>query len=85
MPVPFHGEVGNEKSVLLLYLPILNRTRKADEIDAVAFVGCNEMLGADISGIDQVFDRSQALGGERGVDRLRAHGLMDIGRRGVGV
>jgi hypothetical protein len=83
--LPVHGEVGDEEGLLLLCLPVPDRARGPDEVDAVPLTGRDEVLGADLGGVDQMLGREEALGGERGVDRLGPHGLMDVGRSHVGV
>ena len=84
-PVPVHGEVGDEEGAFRLGSASSGPGARADQVDAVPLAGRDEVLGADIGGVDQVLGRRQPLGGERGVDRLGAHGLVDVGRRRVGV
>jgi len=72
MAIPVHGDVGDEKGILFLRLPVLDRTCETDQTDAVALARFDQVLGADVSGIDQMLGRGQALDRERGMDRLRA-------------
>src|SRR5699024_469126 len=56
-PLPVHGEVGGADRTVLLLLPALVRPCWADQVDAVAFAGDDDMGGADVARVSQVLGR----------------------------
>ena len=82
---PVHREVGGVEGSLLAGLPAQVRSRWSDQLDAVALARGDDVAAADIGRVDQVLGGGQTLGGQRVVDRLRAHRLVHVGRRRLGV
>src|ERR1700753_3646650 len=78
--LPVDREVGRAEGTLGAGLPAHVLPRWADQVDAKALTGCDEVTGADIARIDHVLGRRQALVGQRRVDRLCAHRLVYVGR-----
>src|ERR1700759_7747 len=77
---PVNREVGSTEATLGAALPAHVVPWWADQVDAEALTGCDEVTGADVACIDQVLGRRQALVGQRSVDRLCARRLMYIGQ-----
>src|SRR3954453_6130842 len=78
--LPVDRELGSAEGPLGAGLPAHVLPRWADQVDAEARMGCDELTGADVARIDQVLDRHQALIGQRHVDRLGARRLVYVGR-----
>ena len=62
-------------------LPAVIRTRRADQIDAVAFVRLRQMLGVKVAGVHELGLREQTLLREGFVDE---GGGVAVGHRGGG-
>jgi hypothetical protein len=78
-------EVSRPEGIALPVLPALVRPGWADEVDVERLVSCEQVRRTDVGGIHQMGGGGQPLGRQRRVDRLGPHGLVDVGRRGIGV
>jgi hypothetical protein len=78
-------EVSRPEGIALPVLPALVRPGWADEVDVERLVSCEQVRRTDVGGIHQMGGGVQPLGRQRRVDRLGPHGLVDVGRRGIGV
>ena len=78
-------DVGGAQGALLLRLPAQARSRWSGEPDAVALARGDDAMAADGGCTGRVLGRGQPPGGERVVDRLRAHRLVRITAASPGV